>query len=52
MLDGELLQDQLAVLGFVAKVGQRELLEGVVLKDDLDEAGELRACLVTRIPSS
>ena len=49
MLDGELLQDELAVLGFIAEVGQRELLEGIVLEDDLDEAGELRACLVTRI---
>ena len=48
MLGGELLEDQLAVLRFVAKVGQRELLEGVVLEDDLDEAGELRACLGTR----
>ena len=48
MLGGELLEDQLAVLRFVAEVGQRELLEGVVLEGDLDETGELRACLGTR----
>lgn len=45
---GELLEDQLAVFSFVAELSQRKLSQRVVilLKDKLDEGGELGACLV------